>query len=77
MLSYAFEQKNVFRIQFATDKRNIRSQKAIERLGAVKEGVLRSHQIYPDGHRRDTIFYSVLDHDWPAIKERLETFLKT
>ncbi len=55
-----------------TDSRNIRSQQAIERLGAVKEGVLSNHMIMPDGYYRHSVYYSILDHEWLAIKTRLE-----
>lgn len=77
LLSYAFDQQHVFRVQLVTDSRNMRSQKAIERLGAHKEGLIRSHRIYPDGHRRDSMFYSILDHEWPGVKTHLEHLLKS
>jgi len=52
--------------------RNERSQKAIERIGAVQEGVLRNHMILPDGRIRHSVFYSILDTEWPQVKQRLE-----
>jgi RimJ/RimL family protein N-acetyltransferase len=54
---------------------NERSQKAIERIGAVKEGVLRNHMILPDGRYRHSVFYSILDTEWPGVKKRLEEML--
>jgi len=72
LLSHAFETLGCIRVQLKTDLRNERSQKAIERLGAVKEGVLRNHMILPDGRYRHSVFYSILDTEWPEVKKRLE-----
>ncbi len=72
LLEHAFEVLGCIRVQLKTDARNLRSQRAIERLGAVKEGVLRKHMILPDGSVRDSVFYSITDDDWPAVKARLE-----
>ena len=63
------------RVQFRTDLRNERSQKAIERLGAVREAVFRKYSIMPDGHQRSSVFYSLVDDNWPQVKARLETYL--
>jgi RimJ/RimL family protein N-acetyltransferase len=71
MLRYAFEELRVIRVQFRTDLRNLRSQKAIERLGAVREGVFRKDFIYADGYQRSTVFYSITEEEWPALKLRL------
>ena len=54
----------------------MRSQKAIERLGAVKEGVLRKHMLTHAGYLRDTVMYSIIDTEWQAVKEKLEGFLR-
>ena len=70
-----FEKLGTVRVQFKTDSRNIRSQKAIERLGAVKEGVLRNHMILPDDYVRDSVYYSIIDREWPEVKLRLERFM--
>lgn len=75
LLSHAFEKLGVVRVQFKTDQRNMPSQKAIERLGAVREGVLRSHMITPEGVIRNSVYYSIIDSDWPAVKARLEEML--
>jgi len=72
MLKHAFEVMGIIRVQIKTDSRNLASQRAIERLGAVKEGVLRKHMILPDGYIRDSVIYSILDDEWPAVKEHLE-----
>lgn len=71
LLEHAFERLGCIRVQIKTDSRNARSQRAIERLGAKKEGVLRKHLILPDGHIRDSVYYSILDSEWPAVKARL------
>jgi N-acetyltransferase len=75
LLQHAFEALGMYRVQLMTDSRNQRSQRAIERLGARKEGVLRSHILCPDGYRRDSVLYSILDHEWPEVRRRLEAAL--
>jgi RimJ/RimL family protein N-acetyltransferase len=75
LLQHAFETLGCIRVQIKTDLRNDRSQKAIERIGAVKEGVLRNHMILPDGRIRHSVFYSILDTEWPLIKVRLQEML--
>jgi RimJ/RimL family protein N-acetyltransferase len=72
LLAHAFEVMNLSRVQIKTDVLNTRSQTAIERLGAVREGVLRQHMVRPDGSMRDTVMYSILDHEWPKVRARLE-----
>lgn len=76
LLCHAFETLGCIRVQFKTDLRNERSQRAIERLGAVKEGILRNHMITPDGTIRDSVYYSIIDREWPAVKVRLEAWLR-
>jgi N-acetyltransferase len=76
LLRHAFETLGCIRVQLKTDLRNERSQKAIERIGAVKEGVLRNHMILPDGHYRHSVFYSILDAEWSDVKKRLEEMLE-
>lgn len=71
LLQHAFEDLNCVRVQIKTDLRNERSQRAIERIGAVREGVLRDHMILPDGTVRSSVYYSVLAREWPAVKQRL------
>jgi N-acetyltransferase len=75
LLQYAFEALGCIRVQLKTDQRNERSQRAIERIGGVREGVLRNQMILPDGHRRATVMYSILDNEWPAVKQRLEQLI--
>ncbi|MHC0035645.1 GNAT family N-acetyltransferase [Pseudoneobacillus sp. C159] len=71
LLQHAFESWNLNRVQIKTDARNLRSQKAIERLGAVKEGILRKDTIIEDGYIRDTVYYSILKEEWPTVKAHL------
>jgi RimJ/RimL family protein N-acetyltransferase len=71
-LTYAFEELAATRVALKTDARNEASQRAIERIGGVREGVLRHHMRLPDGHLRDTVYYSILADEWPAAKARLE-----
>ncbi|HEX7597054.1 MAG TPA: GNAT family protein [Polyangia bacterium] len=75
LLQYAFETLKYNRVQIKTDLRNERSQRAIERIGAVREGVLRNHMILPDGAVRSSVYYSVLLEEWPGVKQRLEQLL--
>jgi ribosomal-protein-alanine N-acetyltransferase len=75
LLWYAFEKLHAIRVQLKTDIRNLRSQRAIEKLGAVREGVFRKHLIVSDGHVRDTVYYSITDDDWPEVRARLEARL--
>lgn len=71
LLSHAFEQWRAIRVQLKTDHRNLRSQGAIRKLGAVYEGTLRQHRIRPDGTLRDTVVFSILDQEWPAVRDAL------
>jgi RimJ/RimL family protein N-acetyltransferase len=70
-LGYAFDELGAGRVTLKTDGRNLRSQAAIERLGGVREGVLRRHLRMSDGFMRDTVYYSILADEWPAIRDRL------
>ncbi len=72
LLRHAFEALGCLRVQLKTDLRNERSQRAIERLGAVREGVLRNNMIMPDGFVRSSVYYSILDTEWTIVKRRLE-----
>lgn len=76
LLCHAFETLECIRVQLKTDARNERSQNAIGRLGAVKEGTLRNHRILADGYIRDSVYFSILDREWSDVKARLEEFLK-
>ncbi|HDR8159092.1 MULTISPECIES: GNAT family N-acetyltransferase [Bacillus cereus group] len=71
LLQYAFEELQMLRVQIKTDLRNEKAQRAIERLGAVKEGVLRNERKLPHGYIRDAVVYSIIASEWPVIKEQL------
>jgi N-acetyltransferase len=75
LLRHAFEILGANRVQLKTDARNLRSQAAIERIGARREGVLRSHMVMHDGFLRDTVMYSIVAPEWPEVKSRLEQML--
>jgi RimJ/RimL family protein N-acetyltransferase len=72
LLAHAFEHMGRVAVEFHTDCRNLDSQRAIERLGAQREGVLRYEMRRPDGSLRDTVCYSILDREWPDVKRWLE-----
>ncbi len=76
LLKHAFEALECIRVQLKADILNLRSQRSIERLGAIKEGILRNHIIRGDGTYRDSVFYSVLESEWPAVRARLEAMLE-
>jgi N-acetyltransferase len=76
LLRHAFETLGCIRVQFKTDQRNERSQRALERIGAVREGILRNHMILEDGVIRHSVYYSIIVSEWPAVKARLEGFLQ-
>ncbi|HYZ69769.1 MAG TPA: GNAT family N-acetyltransferase [Mycobacterium sp.] len=71
MLGHAFDELSCVAVEFRTHFFNVKSRAAIERLGAKLDGILRSHQVLPDGSRRDTVVYSILDIEWPAVRNNL------
>jgi RimJ/RimL family protein N-acetyltransferase len=75
MLRHAFETLGAVRVELKTHAENEKSRAAIERLGAQFEGIHRKHMLQPDGTRRDTAWYSIVDDEWPAVKARLEARL--
>ena len=72
MLRHAFEKLNCVRVELRTDVLNEQSRSAIRRIGGVEEGVLRKHAITSEGRVRDDVYYSILEEEWPEVKERLE-----
>lgn len=72
LLRYAFEELQCVRVQFTTDVLNERSQAAILRLGAVQEGIIRNERIMPNGRKRTSIRYSIIDDEWPAVRTDLQ-----
>jgi len=71
LLQYVFETLKFNRVEFRVAHQNIRSQKAVEKIGGIKEGVLRKFAIRNDGVRRDTVVFSIIDDEWPEKKEKL------
>lgn len=76
LLAHAFEVLGCVCVQFRTDWLNQASRRAIERLGAKPDGMLRNHSIMPDGRVRDTMVYSILDREWPGVKAALALKLR-
>ncbi|MBN3554035.1 GNAT family N-acetyltransferase [Fictibacillus nanhaiensis] len=72
LLQHCFEERSLQRVQIKTSHQNVRSQKAIERIGAKKEGILRNHLIQRDGSVRHTVLYSVVSEEWSTIKKHFE-----
>ena len=75
LLTHAFEALDCIAVEFRTHFFNFASRAAIARLGAKQDGILRNHQIMPDGTRRDTVVFSVIDGEWPAVKRNLQFLL--
>ena len=75
LLRHAFETLGCVRVQLKTDSLNLRSQRAIAKLGATQEGVLRNHMILPDGRLRHSVIYSILPEEWPAVRAGLQARL--
>jgi len=72
LLQYAFETLACIRVQFTTDELNATSRAAILRLGAVQEGIVRHERIMPDGRKRNSVRFSIIDDEWPEVKSRLQ-----
>jgi N-acetyltransferase len=72
-LWYAFEVLGCRRVEFKADAENLKSRNAILRLGAKEEGYFRKHMLYPDGRNRDSVYYSIIDDEWPGCKTLLQS----
>jgi RimJ/RimL family protein N-acetyltransferase len=72
LLTYAFEVMNCVRVQFTTDELNEKSRAAILRIGAKQEGIVRHERIMPDGRKRNSVRFSIIDCEWPEVKARLQ-----
>ncbi|HUR61961.1 MAG TPA: GNAT family protein [Candidatus Thermoplasmatota archaeon] len=75
LLGHAFVTLGAIRVQLKCDARNLRSAAAIERIGAVREGVIRHQRLLPDGHKRSAVVFSITDDEWPAVQARLSSRL--
>jgi RimJ/RimL family protein N-acetyltransferase len=72
LMRHAFDTMGAIRVAYKTDSRNVRSQNSIMGMGATREGVFRNHRILSDGYVRDSVYYSVIREEWPAVRERFE-----
>ena len=72
LLRYAFEELDCVRVQFTTDENNQASRRAILRLGAQQEGIVRHERIMPDGRKRNSVRFSIIDEEWPGVRQSLE-----
>lgn len=77
LLSHAFETLGCIAVEFRTHWLNHRSRRAIERLGARQDGILRAHMVMPDGSLRDTVVYSITAAEWPAVRRHLQSLTRT
>jgi RimJ/RimL family protein N-acetyltransferase len=75
MLSHAFERLRCVRVELKTDVLNTPSRKAMLRIGAKEEGILRKHALVWNGRYRDSIYYSILDEEWPGVKQQLQRMM--
>ncbi len=75
LLKHAFEELGALRVGLNVDVENLRSRRAVERIGAEQEGILRKHRIRRDGSRRDTVLFGIIDDDWPQVKVKLEALM--
>jgi RimJ/RimL family protein N-acetyltransferase len=75
LLRHAFEDLGALRVGLNVDTDNTRSRRAVERIGATQEGILRKHRVRRDGTRRDSVVYSFIDDEWPSVKARLEAMM--
>jgi RimJ/RimL family protein N-acetyltransferase len=76
MLCHAFEELKCVRVQFTTDETNAKSRAAILRLGAKEEGIVRHERIMPDGRKRNSVRFSIIDDEWPSVKSGLQARLR-
>ena len=77
LLTYAFNELQMNRVEFYIDSRNERSRSAVKKLGATEEGILRQHIILEDGYIRDTVVYSILKNEWPSLSMKLNEKLNS
>ncbi|MCL4108890.1 UNVERIFIED_CONTAM: hypothetical protein GTU68_008085 [Idotea baltica] len=71
LMTHAFERLGCLRVEFKADSRNLRSQRALERTGATREGVLRNHMVVQHEFSRDSVYFSVIENEWAEVKARL------
>jgi N-acetyltransferase len=74
-LTHAFEALGCLRVEFKTDSLNLKSRRALARIGAVEEGTFRNHMVMPDGRLRHSVYFSIIDSEWPTVKAHLERLM--
>lgn len=74
-LSHAFETLGCMRVEFKTDSLNVKSRQALARIGAKEEGTFRNHMVMPDGRLRHSVYFSIIDSEWPSVKAHLERLM--
>jgi N-acetyltransferase len=74
-LCHAFEALGCIRVEFKTDSFNVKSRQALARIGATEEGIFRNHMLMPDGRKRHSVYFSIIDSEWPAVKTHLAGLL--
>jgi RimJ/RimL family protein N-acetyltransferase len=74
-LSHAFETLGCIRVEFKTDSLNVKSQQALARIGAVQEGTFRNHMVMPDGRFRHSVYFSIIESEWPSVKAHLQRLI--
>lgn len=77
LLTFAFESLGVYRVQFKVDVRNMRSRKAVEKIGGTAEGILRNDMVRENGTKRDSVYFSIIDADWPETKKRITGLIQS
>ncbi|MGP9437047.1 GNAT family N-acetyltransferase [Ewingella sp. AOP8-B2-18] len=77
LLTHAFEEMNCVRVQFTTDELNEKSRNAILRLGAKQEGIVRHERIMPNGRKRNSVRFSIIDEEWPEVRSNLHSKLQS
>ena len=76
-LCHAFETLGCLRVEFKTDSLNVKSRRALARIGAVEEGTFRQHMVMPDGRRRHSVYFSIIDSEWSTVKAHLERLMSS
>jgi N-acetyltransferase len=77
MLRHAFEEMGCIRVEFKVDSLNGRSRTALKRIGAMEEGLLRNHMVQPDGRKRHSVCFSIIDEEWPEVKAHIERLMSS
>jgi RimJ/RimL family protein N-acetyltransferase len=75
MLQHAFEKLGALRVEFKTDALNEKSRTALLKIGTVEEGIFRHHMVMPGGRRRDSAYYSIIEEEWPRVRQLLQSRL--